>query len=81
MKSKIVTIKELTTDNPTLCLSALRVFNECHKCLRFISARRQNTIEKMKCKPHINPQYFELIGKKRKLLDQLSKINKEMESL
>jgi len=81
MRSKIVTIEELTTDNPTLCLSALRVFNECHKCEVFKRAQAQNRIIKLKCKPKLHPQYFELLAEKRKLLDQLNEVNKEMEKL
>ena len=36
MKVAVVNIKDITKDNPTLCLSPLRVFNDCHKCDKFL---------------------------------------------
>jgi len=79
MKSKLVTIEELTKDNPTLCLSALRVFNECHKCDVFLNAYRKDRIGKLKCKPHLTNDVIDLLKKKRYLLDQLQIINAMLE--
>ena len=35
METKVVNLGEITEDNPTLCLSPLRVFNACHRCEHF----------------------------------------------
>ena len=35
METKVVNLSEITEDNPTLCLSPLRVFNACHRCKHF----------------------------------------------
>lgn len=84
--AKVVSIKELTENNPTLCLSPLRVFNKCHECQQFKQALRKHktlekTAEKLKCNPHINPKFLELSAKKRRLLDQLSVIDEEISKL
>ena len=81
MQSKVVSIKELTEDNPTFCLSALRVFDQCHECPVFKRAQSSNTIIKLKCKPHLNAKYHELLGQKRKVLDQLNTIEAQMKNL
>jgi len=81
MQTKVVTMKELTEDNPTLCLSPLRVFDQCHKCERFKRWQKQRGIKRLKCKPHLNDKYFELQNRKRALLDKLNDINKEIEGL
>ncbi len=77
MKSKVVTIEELQTDNPTFCLSPLRVFEKCPECPVYKLHQATNTINKLKCKPHINPKYTELAAEKRKLLDRIAEIEKE----
>jgi len=54
VKAKVVNVKDLldTKENPTLCLSPLRVFNECHKCPVFQRQLKEGKpIEKMRCKP------------------------------
>lgn len=81
MRVKVVSIKELTEDNPTLCLSALRVFNDCHECPTFKRAQAHNTIDKLKCKPHIKPRYWELLKRKKAILKQLRTIETEIQKL
>jgi hypothetical protein len=75
VKAKLVSMKELTTDNPTFCLSALRAFDECHKCEIFLGAYRHDTIGRLKCKPHLTNEVIDLLKKKRYLLDQLQLVN------
>jgi len=75
VKAKIVETSELMKDNPTLCLSPLRVFKECHKCDRFKKAK--NPL-KLKCKPQITKRTKLLLKRKMKLQEQLAKINKQL---
>lgn len=70
---KVVTIKELTEDNPTICLSPLRVFEKCHQCPVY-KAR-----DKLKCEPHLNKDMLALMERKKKLLQELDDINKRLE--
>lgn len=84
IKAKVVDVKDLLDrkENPIVCLSPLRVFDECHKCeafKRFVAEKKP--IEKMKCKPHLNPEYSKLMEQKRQLLDQLAELNKQIERL
>jgi hypothetical protein len=83
MQAKVVSIKELSdpVENPTLCLSAARVFNKCHECPVFKRAQAANRVQKLKCKPHLNPKYVELLDQKRKALDQLRNIEADLENL
>jgi hypothetical protein len=82
MQAKVVSIKELSDpkENPTFCLSALRVFDKCHECPVFKRAQASDTIQKLKCKPHINTKYLELLAQKRKILEQLRNIEADMKS-
>lgn len=73
VKAKVVSIKELTKDNPTLCLSALRVFNKCHQCPQY---KKQNR----KCKPHIDNKYLNLHNRKEKLQKELKEIDKALKA-
>ena len=81
MQSKVVSIKELTEDNPTFCLSASRVFDKCHECPVFKKAQANRTIEKLKCKPHLNPKHQELLAQKQNLLDMLKYVEDQMKNL
>ena len=82
--AKVVDIKDLLNpeENPALCLSPLRVFNECHKCpviKRYLKAGK--SIEEMKCKPHLKPEALELLEKRRKLSELLSKVDELLQKL
>ena len=84
MKTKIVTLKELSEDNPTLCLSPLRVFEECHKCDQFKQEFRKHqsvdeAINSMKCNPRIRSDIRKLLERKKELLKELAKINSQLE--
>lgn len=93
VKAKIVSVKELTDaeENPSLCLSPLRVFNECHKCERYQRIVKKYLVkgyslqsiirDKLKCKPHLQSAYNELLIRKRKLLDELSEVDKAIDQL
>lgn len=83
MQAKMVSIKELSDplENPTLCLSALRVFDKCHECSVYRIHQATNQLDKLKCKPHVNPRYLELLKQKRVVLDQIATIEKEMSNL
>jgi len=82
MQSKVVSIKELSDpqENPTFCLSVARVFNKCHECPVFKRAQASNRLDKLKCQPHINTKYLELLEQKRKVLEQLHNIEADMKS-
>ena len=86
MKAKIITMKELMEDNPTLCLSALRALEKCHKCEVFKRTWRyygdiETALKKMKCKPKISKEVKELLRRKAELLDELYEIQKKLEEL
>jgi len=83
VEAKLVSIKELSDpiENPAFCLSPLRVFNKCHECDKFKRAQATNRVDKLDCKPHMNPKYLELLEKKRQILDQLRQIEIEMNTL
>lgn len=72
IKSKVVTIAELTKDNPTFCLSPLRVFEDCHKCPKWKIAKDKS---KLKCNPKVRPQVLKLLAKKKELLHLISEID------
>ena len=78
MRVKIVSAKELTTDNPKLCMSPLRVFGLCHKCQIFKSARGtpELKLKKLPCKPKVQPKYLELLKEKHELLLKLREIDR-----
>jgi len=82
-KTTSVNMSEIVKDNPTLCLSALRVFANCHKCSIFLSAFENHRQDKLKCKPKIKPKIRELLNQKRKLIVehriQINKILHEIE--
>lgn len=53
---RIVSIRELMGDNPTICLSPLRVFDKCFECPTYIQSRRRGKVDRLKCSPHINTE-------------------------
>jgi len=63
------------SENPTLCLHPMRVFNECHKCEIFKRAYQRDRIKQLKCKPHISNEVMDLLKRKRELLNELTEIN------
>ena len=86
MKAKVVTLKEITNENPIMCLYPLRYLRQCHKCDKFkISLYKTKDIDKaiarMKCKPTINKEFRSLYKKKRNLINELEKINKKLEDI
>ena len=86
MRSKVVTVKELTKDNPTFCLSPNRVFNRCHVCPKLDHAIRVKkdlvlAMESLKCEPKINEEWIRLIQQKRLRLAQLERINEQIKKL
>ncbi len=66
MKSKVVTIKELTENNPTLCLSALRVFGNCTECPMY-----KKSPNKLKCNPVISEEMMKRSERREKLLQEI----------
>lgn len=81
MKSKVVTIKELTDDNPTFCLSVLRVFNKCNECQHYKHFEYLKKLDKLKCKPHLNPEYMALIKEKQKVTERAKTIDEQIKNL
>ena len=82
MKAKLVSMQELTRDNPTFCLSPLRVFDECHKCdtfKRHMDILRSGRKHTLTCKPHIKKDILDLLRRKEKLLEQLAIVNAILE--
>lgn len=85
IEAKVVSVSELTDrkENPAFCLSALRVFEKCHKCQKFVSAMRRyrdfNTVvQKLDCKPQVSEAIRALLSKKRELSAELKRVNKEL---
>lgn len=76
MRVKVVTIKELTEDNPTLCLSTLRVFGKCHQCPHY-----KKSPNKLKCNPVTHKDLQALTERKKKLLHEIGKVNRAIAEL
>jgi len=78
MKFKTIDFTTLfdPTENPTYCLSPLRVFNECHKCSVFKLAKGNE--DNLACKPNVTKRVRILMGKKQRLLQELRAINQEL---
>ena len=89
MKVAIVNIKDILDPekNPDLCLSPLRYTGDCIRCWRFKRALQKNqydillTINTLKCKPIVSKEAIKLFKKKKELLEELRKINKEIEEI
>jgi len=77
VKIKIVDVKDLLNpkENPTLCLSPLRVFDKCHNCPKWVRAYKNNTHRKMKCKPRLSPEILSLLKHRQKLQEMIRKID------
>jgi len=81
---KTVTIQELKKDNPTLCLSAKRVFSRCNECPSFKRVYRKynhNIIEAknhLECNPIIDQKRVNLLEKKQRITRELNEINKQL---
>lgn len=78
MRAKVVTIKELTEDNPTLCLSTRRVFNKCNQCPTYKGTEDKT---RLKCKPHFNKGIQALEERKKKLLYEIKEVNRAIAEL
>lgn len=78
MESKVISIKELQEDNPTFCLSTLRVFEKCHNCTVYKNASLKHALDKLKCNPRIREDIQILLKRKEKLLSELAEINKTL---
>ena len=76
VESKLVTIKELTTDNPTLCLSPLRVFEKCHQCPQYKTAVSHSLVDKLKCVPHVKAETLRVIERRKQLYAELAKLDR-----
>jgi len=78
MKFKTIDFATLLdpTENPTYCLSPLRVFNECHKCSVFKLAKGNE--DNLACKPHVTKRVRILMARKRRLLEKLQAIDQEL---
>lgn len=85
LKVKSVTIEEIHNDNPTGCMSALRVFNACHTCTKYINAYYGDRVNKLECKPRINPKIEKLLTEKKRLTQRthqrVLKINSKIQKL
>ena len=79
MKAKLVSMQELTTDNPTFCLSPLRVFNECHKCESWKRAYDHGTVDKLKCRSHIQKRILDLLKRRTEIYKEIAKVNAFLE--
>ena len=80
MKAKIVSTRELLDprENPTVCLSPLRVFNDCHKCEVFQRARRNNEIGQLKCRPHLDPKMLKLLNQRNHLIEKIKEMDAKL---
>ena len=88
MDTKVITVRDITEDNPTRCLSPLRYLDRCHQCDVFKSVlKRTNgdilkTIEILGCNPHIPDRAIFLIGQretiKKATEEGIKKIDKEL---
>ena len=85
MDIKVVGLKEMTEDNPTLCMAPIRYLNLCHKCDVFARVLERNngdmqkTIEVLRCNPHITDRTIYLIEKRETIKRATSKEIKKIE--
>lgn len=80
MKAVVITSNELfdPVENPTLCLSTTMVFNKCHLCDVYKRAFRRGEEEKLECNPHIPGEMLEGLKTKRRLQNELKKVNTKL---
>ena len=69
MKTQVVSFKEMVEDNPTLCLSPLRMLGHCHRCEHYRQKER-------KCNPRVKPEILALLEEKQRLLQRVREINR-----
>jgi len=80
MRTIVINLKDVLTDNPTLCISPLRFVNRCDKCREFRFGLRcyggdiEATIRSLKCKPRVDPEIIKLYREKAVLLRRLKEI-------
>ena len=90
MKTKVITLKELTEDNPTLCMSADRIFEQCYRCPIFRQkadalARKgiskndlvSETVRQLPCTPKLNKKAWAVI-KLRALKNTINQLAQEI---
>ena len=88
MDAKVITVRDITENNPTLCMSPIRYFDRCYQCDVFKSVLKQNngdilkTIETLGCNPHITDRAIFLIGQretiKKATREEIKKIDEEL---
>ncbi len=84
MKTAIINLSEIEKSG-NFCLSTLRYVEECHKCSIFKMAleKHKGDVEKaiasLRCNPRVNEKWIELYKEKRKHLNAIREIEKEME--
>ena len=88
MDTKIISSREITTDNPTMCMLPIRYYNRCHHCGVFRSVLKRNngdipkTIKILKCNPCITNRAIFLIGQRKAIRkateEKIKEINKEL---
>jgi len=78
-EAKIVTIEELTTNNPTLCLSANRVFGRCNECEYY--KRKTKEGKPLKCVPIIDDKRQKVLEAKKKLTEMYKDNMKKLDEM
>ena len=75
---KAVRLEDLLNGNPTLCLSPLRAAWQCHRCQRFRDAYAHGREFSLTCRPRIPREVWRLLGRRRRLLEELRKIDRRL---
>jgi len=82
IKAKSLMLSEILKDNPTNCLSVLRVFDLCHKCTTYINAYKQDRQNNLSCIPKIKPKIKKLLTERKRLVrktnQRITKINSKI---
>lgn len=76
VEARLVSIEELKKDNPTMCLSALRVFGRCNECPQY-KKYKKGLKKKLDCEPKVNIAFL----KNQILKDQIKKLRKQREQI
>lgn len=79
VEAKLVSIEELKHNNPTLCLSALRVFGRCHECEYYKRKRKEN--KPLKCIPVLKKQYEEILKRKEEVIKEYKEEIKKLDEM
>jgi hypothetical protein len=69
MKVAIVMLSELTKDNPTTCLSALRAIGYCFRCPMYKSYKQRQ--RKLTCNPVIADEFIPSLAKEEALAKEI----------